>query len=80
MYAATTIEAFALLMPGVNTGTMQEFLTQFVNALPKNKVAAMFVELNNDDYRADKLIEVSLQSCFPSSRYRKPKRRNVIDR
>jgi len=31
-------------MPEVNTGTMQEFLNQFANALPKNEVAAMFVD------------------------------------
>ena len=30
-------------MPEVNTGTMQEFLNQFANALPKNE-AAMFVD------------------------------------
>jgi len=31
-------------MPEVNTGTMQEFLNQFANVLPKNEVAAMFVD------------------------------------
>jgi hypothetical protein len=37
-----TDKAFALVMPEVNTGTMQEFLSQFANALPKNEVAAMY--------------------------------------
>jgi acyl-CoA synthetase (AMP-forming)/AMP-acid ligase II len=39
-----TDKAFALVMPEVNTGTMQEFLNQFANALAKNEVAAMFVD------------------------------------
>jgi hypothetical protein len=39
-----TDNAFALVMPEVNTGTMQAFLNQFANALPKNEVGAMFVD------------------------------------
>lgn len=37
-------DAFALVMPEANTGTMQEFLDRFSKTLPENEVAVMYAD------------------------------------
>ena len=47
IFAAAKIgsdDAFALVMPEANTGTMQEFLDRFSQTLPKNEVAVMYLD------------------------------------
>ena len=39
-----TDEAFALVMPEVNTWSMQEFLDRFAQTLPKNETAVMYLD------------------------------------
>jgi transposase len=57
-------------MPEANTFTMQEFLNQFAKTLPKNEIAAMFVDqagwhASNDLVPPENLVLLPLPAYWP---------------